>query len=51
MDSSEASQLNAATALLYDDADGSVQKCRIFDQPDAELSPQVGSPSISFSFL
>ena len=37
MDSSEASQLNAATALLYDDADGSVQKCRIFDQPDAEL--------------
>ena len=36
IDSSEASQLSGATILLYDDADGRVQKCRIFESPEAE---------------
>lgn len=34
MDSSAASELTPATILLYDDADGRIQKCRICEQPD-----------------
>lgn len=33
-DSSEASNLTAATVLMYDDADGSTRKCRVLDHPD-----------------
>lgn len=36
IDSSEASQLSGATILLYDDADGGVQKCRVFECPNPE---------------